>query len=207
MAIFVSEPGRPRGIQVVAANHRPVASVTAGTPAQASDPKNNQATDAGQNARHRAQRAVAGYGGVVRVEPEEHRPYLPVADLATPKLVTLSARATMADALTTMARNSIHHLLLTDRNDIAGLISADWILRWLYQRQARAALQVFNEIELPAFLSASPETDAHDLARLMLAHQLRAALILDQAALPVGIVTASDYLQLYAEAGRREGNA
>ena len=61
-------------------------------------------------------------------------------------------------------------------------------------------------IELPAFLTASPETDAHQLARLMLAHQLNAALVVDKKGSPTGIITSTDYLKLYANAGRQEGS-
>jgi CBS domain-containing protein len=65
--------------------------------------------------------------------------------------------------------------------------------------------QSLVHIELPAFLTASPETDAHQLARLMLAHQLNAALVVDARGAAAGIVTSTDYLRLYANAGRHEG--
>ncbi|MEP4464904.1 CBS domain-containing protein, partial [Marinobacter alexandrii] len=61
-------------------------------------------------------------------------------------------------------------------------------------------------VELPAFLTASPETDAHQLARLMLAHQLNAALVVGPDGKASGIVTSTDYLRLYASASRHEGS-
>ena len=47
--------------------------------------------------------------------------------------------------------------------------------------------------------------DAHQLARLMLAHQLNAALVVDAKGAASGIVTSTDYLRLYASAGRHQG--
>ena len=39
----------------------------------------------------------------------------------------------------------------------------------------------------------------------MLAHRLNAALVINAAGQPAGVVTSTDYLKLYANAGRQEG--
>ena len=80
-----------------------------------------------------------------------------------------------------------------------------WILNWLHENQDQDASRSFLNIELPAFLTASPETDAHPLARLMLAHQLDAALAVEADGTPSGIITSTDYLRLYASLSRQEG--
>ena len=81
-----------------------------------------------------------------------------------------------------------------------------WLLAWLHETDANAMSASFVNIELPAFLTSSPETDAHQLARLMLAHQLNAALVVDERGQSAGIVTSTDYLKLYANASRHEGS-
>lgn len=206
MAIFVNEPGRPRGTQIsTAIKSQPVATVTQTTPTQAVDPKKNETTDAEiVNAMRSTERAMAEYSGVLRTEPDAQGAYVPVSVLATERLVSLPAIATMGEALAVMEQHGINHIALTEDGHSVGLVSADWIIHWLYQQQADADEQAFNDIELPSFLIALPETDAHVLARLMLAHQRRAALIVNKATLPVGIVTATDYLRLYAESGSLE---
>ena len=77
--------------------------------------------------------------------------------------------------------------------------------RPIHENSSEALNQSLIHIELPAFLTASPETDAHQLARLMLAHRLNAALVINAAGQPAGVVTSTDYLKLYANAGRQEG--
>ena len=81
-------------------------------------------------------------------------------------------------------------------------------MAWLYEHQTDALSQSLSliHIELPAFLAtASPETDAHQL-RLMLAHRLNAALVVDSHNEPVGVVTSTDYLRLYASADGQQGS-
>lgn len=105
-----------------------------------------------------------------------------------------------------MDKHQVHHLVVLADGNVAGLIDLRWLLSWVHEHSSEGLNQSLTHIELPAFLTASPETDAHQLARLMLAHQLNAALIIDPSGEPTGIVTSTDYLKLYANAGRQEGS-
>lgn len=105
-----------------------------------------------------------------------------------------------------MDEQGANHLVVTADTNVAGLVAQQWLLAWLHENQANAMSQSLTHIELPAFLTASPETDAHQLARLMLAHQLNAALVVDTQGEPVGVVTSTDYLRLYASAGGQQGS-
>jgi CBS domain-containing protein len=111
----------------------------------------------------------------------------------------------MGEAMSSMEDNNVHHLVILADHNVAGLIDLRWLLAWLHENPSQAVSQSLSQVELPAFLTASPETDAHQLARLMLAHQLNAALIVDAKGQPSGIVTSTDYLKLYASASRQEG--
>lgn len=209
MSIHVSEPGRPVGTRLPEIFRvRRVGDVTELTESQRIDVSHSETTDAefqlaARSGRHRA---LEEYGAAAAGEPKEQRVYLPVSQICTPALFSLPATATVAHALDTMEENGIHHIVVTAEGNVAGLVDLRWLLVWLHESGANALSSGFMNIELPAFLTASPETDAHQLARLMLAHQLNAALVIDDTGHPTGIVTSTDYLRLYASVGRHEGS-
>ncbi|MBJ6138009.1 CBS domain-containing protein [Marinobacter litoralis] len=209
MSIHVSEPGRPIGTRLPEIfRNRTVGDVTELEASSALSNTHNEATDAEfqQAANSGRQRALQQYGTVAAGERKEERVYLPVSEIASPAQFTVPATATMAQALAVMEDNAVHHLAVISEDNIAGLIDFRWLLSWIYENPEEAQTQSLLNIELPAFLTAFPETDAHQLARLMLAHRLNAALIVDgTSGQPSGIVTSTDYLKLYANASRQEG--
>ncbi len=207
MSIFVSEPGRPIGTRLPEVfRARRVGDVTELTEEHAINPSHSDVTDAefqqaANSGRHRALEEYGASAGEHRSE----RAYLPVSMICSPALYSVPASSTIAQALATMEEHGVHHLVITADDNVAGLVGLRWLLDWLHRNQANALDQGLLHVELPAFLTASPETDAHQLARLMLAHQLNAALVVDPSGKPTGIVTSTDYLRLYASAGRHEG--
>lgn len=209
MSIYVSEPGRPVGTRLPEVfRGRRVGDVTELTESHGIDVGHSETTDAEFQlaARSDRHRALEEYGATAAGEPKERRLYLPVSQICTPTLFSLPATATVADALDTMDEHGVHHIVITAEGNVAGLVDLRWLLAWLHENNANTLSSGFVNIELPAFLTASPETDAHQLARLMLAHQLNAALVVDEAGRPTGIVTSTDYLRLYASAGGHEGS-
>ncbi len=208
MSIFVSEPGRPVGTRLPESlRARRVDDVTELTESHAISPGKSEATDAEfqQAANAGRHRALEEYGAAAAGERREDRPYLPVSRISSPALYTVPASATIAEALSVMDEHQVHHLVVLAEENIAGLVDLRWLLGWLHEHKANAMSQRLMHIELPAFLTASPETDAHQLARLMLAHQLNAALVVDAKGAAAGIVSSTDYLRLYASSGRQEG--
>lgn len=209
MSIHVSEPGRPVGTRLPEIfRGRRVGDVSELTEAHNIDVSHSDTTDAefqlaARSGRHRA---LEEYGAAAAGEPKERRAYLPVSQICTPALFALSANASVGQALDTMEENGIHHIVITAEDNVAGLVDLRWLLSWLHQSGANTLDSGFVNIELPAFLTASPETDAHQLARLMLVHQLNAALVIDENGYPTGIVTSTDYLRLYASASSHEGS-
>ncbi|HAX10714.1 MAG TPA: hypothetical protein DCX68_11790 [Marinobacter hydrocarbonoclasticus] len=211
MSIFVSEPGRPIGTRLPEAfRSRRVGDVTELSESAAISAEHSEATDAEfQQAVHSGGsrfRALQEYGAAAAGERREERVYLPVADISSPAQFSVPASATVAEALATMEEHGVHHLVVLADGNVAGLIDLRWLLSWIHEHSSEALDQSLIHIELPAFLTASPETDAHQLARLMLAHRLNAALVINAAGKPAGVVTSTDYLKLYANAGRQEGS-
>lgn len=209
MPIHISEPGRPIGTRLPEVfRNRRVGDIEQSSESAALRESSNEATDAEfQLARAvTGRRAVAGYSAADAAEPEPQRAYLPVGKVCSPWIHSLPATATLADSLAEMDRHGLNHLVITADDQVAGLVDSRWILGWLHQHRVLAADTSFQAIELPAFLTASPETDAHQLARLMLAHQLDAALVISSEGEPLGVITSTDYLRLYASLSRQEGN-
>ncbi len=208
MSIHVSEPGRPVGTRLPEIYRgRRVGDVTELQEAHNIDVSHSDATDAEfQQAAHSGrQKALEEYGAAAAGERKEARPYLPVSKISTPVTFSIDAASSVADALNVMDDNGINHLIVLADGNVAGLLELRWLLEWLYRHRAEPTTAALLHIELPAFLTASPETDAHQLARLMLAHQLNAAIVITPEGHPDGIVTSTDYLRLYANVGRQEG--
>ena len=213
MSIHVSEPGRPQGTRLPAVfRNRQIGDVTEMVESASISAKHSEATDAEfQQAAHsggnsgRRQRALQEYGTAVGGESLEERVYLPVSEICSQNIQSVTAIASVAEALSAMEDNGIHHLVVLADDNVAGLIDFRWLLSWLHEHTSEAVHKSLTNIELPAFLTASPETDAHQLARLMLAHQLNAALVINAEGKPFGIVTSTDYLKLYASVSKHEG--
>ena len=208
MSIFVSEPGRPVGTRLPETfRARPVGDVTELAETQNINPGRSEATDAEFQQANNAGRykALEEYGAAAAGERREDRPYLPVSSISSQTLYSVQASATISEALSVMDEHQVHHLVVMAGDNVAGLVDLRWLLGWLHENEADAMSQSLVHIELPAFLTSSPETDAHQLARLMLAHQLSAALVVDTKGTASGIVTSTDYLRLYASSGRQQG--
>ena len=203
MSIHVSEPGRPIGTRLPEIfRNRRVGDVSEMRESAKINPEYSETTDAEFQAGVQAgKRKAQQYGRSTAGEPMEQRAYLPVSIMCVSGVPSVPASATLADALVAMGANQTRHLAVTVGDIIAGMVDEPWLLAWANEFPGKAADQSLATIELPAFLTAFPETDAHQLARLMLAHQLDAALIIDTAGEPVGIVTSVDYLRLYANSG------
>jgi len=215
MSIYVSEPARPQGTRLPEVfRKRQVGDVTELEEAgkfttghsEATDAEFQQAVHSGDHPGSQKRRALQEYGGAAAGgENLEDRVYLPVSEIRSPTIYSVPATSSVAEALATMEDNGIHHLVVLADENVAGLIDMRWLLNWLHENTSGAIHKSLTNIELPAFLTASPETDAHQLARLMLAHRLNAALVVDGAGNPEGIVTSTDYLKLYASVSKQQG--
>ncbi len=204
MAIHISEPGRPQGTRLPQIfRGRRVGTLEETRESRPLRENGGQPAD-DESQQANARRAVAQYGQTGGAEPEQ-RAYLPVSTVCSPELYFIPATSTVSTALDTMDQHGVHHIVVTTGSLVGGLVDTRWILSWLHGNPDQGTHQTFQHIELPAFLTASPETDAHQLARLMLAHQLDSALVVEADGTPTGVVTSTDYLKLYAGVSRQEG--
>lgn len=209
MPIFVSEPGRPQQTRLPEIfRGRQIGVVDELNEGQLAHESRNEPIDPAPDRQSRAavRRAINEYGEQAQVDPDDTAAYLPVSRVASAAIYSLPATATFDEALKEMARHNIHHMVITADDTVAGLVDQRWILAWLHQHDEDERLVRFSSVELPAFLTATPETDAHQLARLMLAHQLNAALVIGTEDRPNRIVTKTDFLRLYAESSVQEGD-
>lgn len=203
MSIYVTEPGRPvhnRLPESLRARRVRDLDETAASPAAAARSRVPEELAREQQRRLlHARQAIEEYKEGVTDEPESERPYLPVDRLLTRSVHRVPASTSLLDALRSMEELAIHHLVVDANSVVAGLIDIRWLLKVLCEDYAQRSARLLSTMELPAFLTATPETDAHELARQMLAHRLDAALVLDGQNQPQGVITSSDYLRLYAE--------
>lgn len=206
MSIFVSEPGRP--VHARLPEELRLRRVTDPEELKAAAPvSEDHPSPLGEERERRsllAKRAVAEYREDTSEQPEAQKPYLPIDRFMSHRLLSLPATSTLLQTLTAMEEREIHHLVIESDEGVAGLIDRQWVLQMLARHSAEDAAQALLSFQLPTFLSATPDTDAHELARQMLANQLNAALVIGTDGRPAGVVTSSDYLRLYAEARLHE---
>lgn len=163
--------------------------------------------DAERDQQTLARRALREYGEQSPADPGDDAAYLPVSRIGSERILSVPATASLPDGLVTMEDRSIRHLVVTADGHVAGLVDQRWVLETLREQEGDERLVTFQNIELPPFLTVTPETDAHQLARLMLAHQLDAALVIGPGGGATGLVTATDFLRHYAQASQQEGDA
>ncbi|QSP94039.1 CBS domain-containing protein [Marinobacter salinisoli] len=193
MSIFVSEPGRPGGLAVRPTQARKVTDVTQVASSSAVKTSDNTKLGSHQPV-HR--RALEEYGASDDGQSPLTRDYLPVRRLFSSPCYSVEAIATLEQALSVMDEHKVRQLAITNNGQIAGLLEKAQALESMY-RSKNGKLQVVN-VELPAYITVTPETDAHHLARLMLSHELTSALVIDQSGTLQGIVTNTDYLRFFA---------
>lgn len=132
-----------------------------------------------------------------------------VSDLMTRKLITVRPDTPVLDARTLMAKERIRHLLVTDGERLAGIITdrdirlnlaspatslSVWELNYLLQKLT------VGEVMKKAVITARPGQDARDAARILLDHKIGALPVLDGGRL-VGIITETDLLRAFVESG------
>lgn len=199
MAIYVSEPARPGPQRLPEALRKrrvnevgELSGAAAARPGSETGPETRALAD-----QSLARRAARGYEEEAADRPDPELAYLPVSQLVTHGVFSLDSRASVEQARTEMARHGIKHLVILHEGVLAGLIDLNWLL--LQQLRAGSATVEIAALTLPSFITATPETDAHELARQMLGYQIDAAVIIDQDNQVTAVATATDYLRLYSQ--------
>lgn len=197
MPIFVSEPARP-GPQRLPETLRRRRVTETGDIAESHSTAPHQYTsfESASPDQRLARRAASGYQKEAAENLSPDQPYLPVSQIVLGNIVTVQASARFSDARAEMLQHGIHHLVVVHEGTVVGLVDMTWILE---RELLKGGESLLGDELLPSFITATPETDAHDLARQMLGYQIPSAIVIDQRNQATGVVTATDYLRLYAQ--------
>lgn len=138
------------------------------------------------------------------------KPAILARDLMTTSVVTLPSDATIIDAWVLMTRRSFRHLPISSvHGTLVGMVSdrdlirhaPDLVIAGIESTTARRRLA---EIMSPRVLSATPNTDIREIARVMMDERVGALPILDIDRRPVGIISKQDLLRSLANHGPLE---
>ena len=136
-----------------------------------------------------------------------------VRELMTKDPLVVSVDTSLAEARRMMIDRRIRHLLVTDGERLAGIVTdrdirlkmpspatslSVWEINYLLARMT------VESVMTKAVITVSPDRDASDAARIMLDHKIGALPVLD-AGTVVGIVTESDMVRAFA--ARRASDA
>jgi acetoin utilization protein AcuB len=127
-----------------------------------------------------------------RKEQESKGPY--VIEVMTKDVLTREHNISVADTLNLFKVENIHHLILTHKNKIIGLVS-DRDLLWvekIHMEQHATAKQFMSK----TILCCHEETPVHLIARVMLKEGISALPVIDEQQVLVGIITHHDLLRL-----------
>lgn len=122
------------------------------------------------------------------------RPHnLTVGDLMSTALVTVRASEPVSEALAEMELGVIRHLpVVDDHGRLVGLLSErDLHIANHGKRMPRVAELMTREV-----VTIRPEAAAHRAAELMLEYKIGSVAVVDEANTLIGIVTATDFLDL-----------
>ncbi len=113
-----------------------------------------------------------------------------LAFIMTKKVITISQKDKVTQALTLMTRNDIGSLVVVDEDRPVGIVTERDIVRRLVNDWATPKIPVMDLMSHP-LVTAEPETPSWEAFRTMLKQRIRRLPVLDRGKL-VGIVTERD---------------
>ena len=129
-----------------------------------------------------------------------------VRDLMTPSPITVSSETPMFDARQLMQAQRIRHLLVTDGDELLGIVTdRDIRLNWPSQATSLSVWELnyllarvtVGEIMNSAVIRIGPYRNSREAARLMLDHRIGALPVTEDGKV-IGIVTETDLLRAIA---------
>jgi acetoin utilization protein AcuB len=131
--------------------------------------------------------------------PHSRKPAVLAQDIMSAPVQTLRPDTSLQEAWTLMKAKGFRHLPIASADGtLAGIISDRDLLRYsslLESHAAQAVQQTIAAIMATQVLTATPTTEIHELARVMLAERISALPVIDNHHRPIGIVTISDILR------------
>ena len=132
------------------------------------------------------------------------RPAFLAQDLMTSPVTSLPSDSTLLEAWSVMKHKGIHHLPVTSvHGALVGMISDHDLLPYAHELESvnspgPSAEHNLAHVMSGRVLSATPTTEIHEIARVMLDEHVSAIPILDSSRHPVGILSTSDILRAIA---------
>lgn len=132
------------------------------------------------------------------------KPALLAQDLMTSPVTSLPSDRTLLEAWSVMKHKGIHHLPVTSvHGALVGMISDHDLLPYAHELESvnspgPSAGHKLAHAMSSQVLSATPTTEIHEIARVMLDEHVSAIPILDSSRHPVGILSTSDILRAIA---------
>ena len=121
-----------------------------------------------------------------------------VRELMTTELVTLRPDQLLGEAMTLFSARQFRHILVTDGDRLAGVISDRDILR-AYARGGGAAHGSVSSIMTKNSITILPDASVTDATRLMTQHRINCLPVVSKDGQVQGILTTTDLMQaLYA---------
>jgi len=153
-----------------------------------------------QAANHAALLAQQAYQQQVH-QASAPKPALLAQELMTSPVTWLPSDSTLLEAWTVMKRKGIHHLPVTSMHGtLVGLVSDRDLLPYAHELESSSSPgpstgHTLAQVMSIRVLSATPTTELHEIARVMLDEYVSAIPIVDSSRHPVGILTTSDILR------------
>jgi CBS domain-containing protein len=116
-----------------------------------------------------------------------------VSQIMTRPVQTVKPGTRAAHARDRMRKNRIHHLLVQDGAELAGLLSARDLARCA-RRTTASKRMVVADLMTPRVVTVTPDTSVHRAADLMRGRSIGSLIVVDRGR-AVGILTVSDLLE------------
>lgn len=131
--------------------------------------------------------------------PQARKPAVLAQDIMSAPVQTLRPDTSLKEAWVFIKAQGFRHLPIASADGtLAGIISDRDLLRFsslLESQTAQTVHQTVASIMSTQVLTATPTTEIHELARVMLAERISALPVIDNHHRPIGIVTISDILR------------
>nr|MBI3613810.1 CBS domain-containing protein [Nitrospirota bacterium] len=131
--------------------------------------------------------------------PASRKPAILAQDIMSAPVQTLRPDTSLTEAWAFIKTHGFRHLpIAATDGTLAGILSDRDLLRCSSQLENHAAQplqQTVATIMATQVLTATPTTEIHELARVMLAERISALPVIDNHHRPIGIVTISDILR------------
>lgn len=119
--------------------------------------------------------------------------------------LSVGSDQTLRTVIDILAAHRIGLLLVTDEGErFCGVISERDVMRELSKKGAAAFDTKVADVMTKNVITVEPETDSHDALVQMGENAIRHLPVVDQAGLPIGVISATDILKTLSKTGSAE---